>query len=117
MMPQDLPSFVATLPEAEMSFPDARGWISQSHDHQIVFLSFPAGAKAAPHSHGAQWGVVLAGELLLTVEGETRRYCLGEWHHVPAGAVHSAEFPVDTLLMDVFADVDRYRRKSAATAR
>lgn len=112
-MRHELPSFVATLPEARMSFPEARGWISQSHDHQVVFLSFPAGAKAAPHKHGEQWGVVLAGEMLLTIEGETRRYGLGEWHHVPAGALHSAEFPADTFLMDVFADVDRYRPMAA----
>lgn len=112
-MEDELPSFVNKLPEAQMTFPEARGWISQAPDHQVVFLRFPAGTKAAPHKHGAQWGVVLAGEMLLTIEGETRRYGLGEWHHVPAGAVHSAEFTTDTFLMDVFEDVDRYRPKKA----
>ena len=113
-MSADLPSFLEKLPQARMSFPGARGWISQSADHQVVFLSFPAGAKAAPHTHGAQWGVVLAGEMLLTIDGETRRYRTGDWHHVPSGVVHSAEFPADTLLMDVFEDVDRYRPASPA---
>ena len=108
-MNNDLPSFLEKLPQARMSFPEARGWISQSTDHQIVFLSFPAGTKAAPHSHGAQWGVVLSGEMLLTIGPETRRYGVGDWHHVPSGVVHSAEFLADTLLMDVFEDVDRYR--------
>jgi quercetin dioxygenase-like cupin family protein len=112
-MALELPSFLARLPEAQMSFPQARGWISQSSDHQIVFLSFPAGAKAAPHSHGAQWGVVLHGEMLLTIGTETRRYRTGDWHHVPSGVVHSAEFTADTLLMDVFEDPDRYRAKAA----
>jgi quercetin dioxygenase-like cupin family protein len=112
----ELPSFIATLPEAAMSVADARGWISQAADHQVVFLQFPAGTKAAPHSHGEQWGVVLAGEMLLTIAGETRRYGVGDWHYVPAGAVHSAEFPADTFLMDVFADADRYRSKPAPPA-
>ena len=112
----ELPSFIATLPEAAMSVADARGWISQAADHQVVFLKFPAGTKAAPHTHGAQWGVVLEGEMLLTISGETRRYGVGDWHYVPAGAVHSAEFPADTFLMDVFADADRYRTRPAPSA-
>lgn len=102
------------LPEAAVAHTGTRGWISQAGNHQVVFLEFAAGTKAAPHSHGAQWGVVLKGELVLTIEGQTRRYGLGEWHYVPAGAVHSAEFPVDTQLLDIFADVDRYKTKGTA---
>jgi quercetin dioxygenase-like cupin family protein len=36
------------------------------------------GITLPPHSHGDQWGTVLAGQLALTREGETRVYRPGE---------------------------------------
>jgi quercetin dioxygenase-like cupin family protein len=105
------PSFVTQLPEAAVQFPGVRGWISQSRDHQVVFLFFPAGSSAAPHRHGAQWGVVLSGELVLTMNEITHRYGPGEWHHVPAGVTHAATFPQDTWLIDIFEEPDRYQAR------
>jgi len=92
-----------------MTFHGARGWISQSVNHQIVFLHFPAGSKATPHRHGAQWGVVLSGRMVLTFDSTSHQYGPGEWHHVPAGTMHSVDFLEDTWLIDIFDDANRYR--------
>jgi quercetin dioxygenase-like cupin family protein len=108
-MPHGFPSFIDKLPQAAISHAGARGWISQASDHQVVFLQFPAGAKAAPHTHGAQWGVVVSGAMRLTIGDETRDYGPGDWHFVPSGVVHSAEFLADTCLIDIFDEKDRYR--------
>ncbi len=111
-MPNPFPSFVDVLPEAAVSHAGVRGWVSQAADHQVVFLHFPAGAKAAPHAHGTQWGLVVSGKLRLTIDGLARDYGPGEWHEVPSGVVHSAEFPEETCLINVFAESDRYKTKA-----
>ena len=65
--------------------------------------------KVAPHSHGEQWGIVVEGEMELTVDGRTRRCGPGDSYHIPAGAVHSANFLSHFRAIDVFADADRYK--------
>ncbi len=105
------PPMIKRLPEADIPFPGVRGWISQGEDHQIVFLEIEPIGEVSPHSHGEQWGVVLEGEMDLTVGGETRRYRVGDAYHVAAGAVHSARFPKPFRAIDFFAEKDRYKPK------
>ena len=45
--------------KADIHFKWIQGWISQSENHQLVFLEIEPIGKVAEHSHGAQWGVVL----------------------------------------------------------
>jgi mannose-6-phosphate isomerase-like protein (cupin superfamily) len=43
------------------------------------------------HTHATETAhIVLAGEMSLTMDGQTRRFAAGERCDVPAGAVHSA---------------------------
>lgn len=70
--------------------------------------------EVPPHSHGAQWGVVVEGEMMLIPlcgTGETRSYRKGEAYFIPAGAVHSARFNSRVFVIDFFADPDRYKAK------
>ncbi|MFN8579608.1 MAG: cupin domain-containing protein [Gemmatimonadaceae bacterium] len=113
-MPTPFPSFTTLMPEAAVAHAGVRGWVSQAPDHQVVFLHFPAGTTAAPHAHGTQWGLVVSGKLRLTAGGVTREYGPGDWHEVPAGVQHSAEFPEETCLINVFADSDRYKTKAGS---
>ena len=63
----------------------------------VVFATYKAGAVLPPHSHETDnVGVVTRGAILLTMEGQARRLGPGDWYHVPAGAVHAAEFLEDT---------------------
>jgi len=64
-----------------------------------------------PHSHGAQWGMVIEGEMRLTAGEETRDLKKGDSYVIPAGVVHSAVFLTRVYAVDVFADPDRYRVK------
>ena len=103
------PDVIRNLPEADIPLDGVRGWISQASDHQIVFLDIDPIGAIPPHSHGEQWGIVVEGEMELTIGGETRRYGPGDSYHVPAGIVHGATFLSHFRAIDFFADAERYK--------
>ena len=103
--------FILGLPEADIPFRGVRGWISQAPSHQVVFLDIEPIGQVAPHRHGEQWGIVVEGEMDLTIGGVTRTYAAGDSYHVPANVEHAATFRTRVRVIDVFADVDRYRPK------
>jgi len=110
-MEQIYAGFITNLPEADISFEGVKGWLSQSGNHQVVFLEIDAIGEVAEHRHGAQWGIVVQGEMDLTVAGVTRTCRKGDTYFIPAGVLHSAVFREKTWAIDVFADKDRYLPK------
>ena len=111
-MPDDIyPDVITNLPEADIPFPGVRGRLSQGEDHQVVFFDIEPIGEVPPHSHGEQWGVVIDGEMDLTIAGQTRTYRKGDSYHIPAGVVHGATFRTPVRVIDVFADRDRYSAK------
>ncbi len=108
----DYSETIKTLPEVELPLSGVTGWLSQGENHQIVFFEIEAGCEVPPHSHGPQWGIVVEGEMELTIAGETRHYAQGDSYFVPAGAVHGAKFLTKFRAIDVFGDVDRYSARS-----
>ncbi len=64
------------------------------------------------HSHGAQWGTVVEGEIELTIGGETKTYSPGDSYSIPAGVEHGAQIKSGTRVIDVFEEADRYPIKS-----
>jgi quercetin dioxygenase-like cupin family protein len=105
------PDLIKNLPEADIAFPGIRGWISQSEGHQVVFMEIDAIGEVAEHSHGAQWGVVIKGEMELTIGSQTRTYRKGDSYFIPSGVPHSAVFWQKTYVIDFFADKERYKEK------
>ena len=73
-----------------------------------VFFTIHQDIELPPHSHGPQWGTVLKGSIALTMNGETRTHGVGETYDIPAGAVHSVKVPAGSVLLDIFAENDRY---------
>jgi quercetin dioxygenase-like cupin family protein len=68
-----------------------------ARDCDVLFAMYPAGTAVEPHAHDTDnWGVITKGELQITVDGREMRYGPGEWYHVPAQALHSARFAVET---------------------
>ena len=105
------PPMIRELPEADIPFEGVTGRLFQGANHQIVFFEIAPIGEVAPHSHGAQWGIVFEGEMELTIDGKTNTYRNGDSYFIPAGVTHSARFNQRTLLMDFFADADRYRAR------
>ena len=63
----------------------------------VLFASYPAGTVIDSHTHDTDnVGVITKGELILTLNGKTQRYTVGDWYHVPARAEHSAGFDQET---------------------
>jgi quercetin dioxygenase-like cupin family protein len=105
------PVFIKNLPEADIGFKGIRGWLSQGSDHQIVFFDIEPIGEVTEHSHGAQWGIVIDGEMDLTIGGVTRTYKRGDSYVIPEGVKHSAVFKKRSLVLDFFADKERYKAK------
>ncbi|MCP4593626.1 MAG: cupin domain-containing protein [bacterium] len=103
---------ITHLPQADIPMAGVRGWLSQAADHQVVFLDIDPIGEVPPHQHGEQWGVVVEGEMELTIGGETRRHGPGDTYHIPAGVEHSARFLSHFRGIDVFADANRYKVRS-----
>ena len=104
---------ITKLPRVDLPLDGVRGWLSQAADHQVVFFDIDPIGSIPPHSHGEQWGILVEGELELTIDGQTKRYGPGDSYHIPAGAVHGAKFLSHVRVIDVFADVDRYRPRAS----
>ena len=106
------PELIRSLPEIEAPVPGVRGWLLQGPRSQAVFFDIEAGIRIPPHSHCAQWGLVVEGEISLTIFGHAKTYRKGEWYFIPAGAVHSAEVDSRVNVIDVFDDPARYKPKA-----
>ncbi len=108
-----LPAFIRAFPALDLPLPSeaVTSHAIRSDDGLVVFFDFHQTCELPPHSHGAQWGTVLAGEIELTIGGKTQRYRPGESYFIPAGAVHSVLIPAGAKVVDVFEEPDRYSLK------
>ena len=109
-----LPAFIEALPAPVLPFPEdeVRARAMRSDRGLVVFFTFLRDFDLPPHAHGPQWGTVLEGPgIEFTIGGVTRRYLPGESYDIPDGVVHSARIPAGTVVLDVFAEPDRYPLK------
>lgn len=102
------PAFIKGLPRAALGLEEVTGYLLAGPKGQAVFFDLPAGASVPLHSHGAQWGIVVSGELELTIGEQTEIYRTGECYDIPAGTTHGARVLVPSLVVDVFAEPNRY---------
>jgi quercetin dioxygenase-like cupin family protein len=105
------PDFLRDLPEIDVPFDGIRGWLIQSNSMQVVFLDIDPVGEVPPHSHCAQWGLIVEGEMKLTIGGDTKLYKKGDWYFIPEGVIHSASFHSRVYAIDVFNEPQRYSAK------
>lgn len=99
------------LPEVDTPFTGLEGRMISGPDGQAVFFRAAEDVEVQPHSHGAQWGIVVTGRLHLTIEGETNVYEPGGTYTIGAGEEHAALIEAGTCVIDVFQEADRYNPK------
>ncbi len=75
----------------------------------MVFASFDKELNVPEHKHGAQWEVVVAGQVELTMDGTTRTYRPGQHFAIPADKLHSALVHAGYKAIIVFEEKDRYK--------
>ncbi len=90
----DFPDLIKTLPPFDGPFDAYR---LGAENCEVLFASYPAGTEIETHTHPTEnCGVITAGELLLTIDGEETRFGPGDWYHLMPNQPHSARFEVDT---------------------
>ncbi|MGD8395713.1 MAG: cupin domain-containing protein [Candidatus Eiseniibacteriota bacterium] len=105
------PPFVEDLPEIDFPFEGVSGHLLQGEQQQVAFVHFAARTDVPPHRHRAQWEIVVAGELHLTVDGETRTHRPGETFYIPAWVEHGAVVEAGYQAIIIFDQPDRYATK------
>ena len=102
------PNCIKDLPKAKIPLEGVQAWIGQGTTFQTAFFEIEPIGKIPPHSHKAQYGFVIEGEILLTIGDETKLYTKGDSYYIPEGVIHSAEFKTFCRIMDFFAEPARY---------
>jgi quercetin dioxygenase-like cupin family protein len=106
--PEPFADFIRALPMVDSPLASLRGWMLQTGQALAMFYEIPDGVVLPEHAHGAQWGVVLEGEIDFTIGGDTRTYRKGDTYFVPDGVAHHAVIHPGYVGIDVFADANRY---------
>ncbi|MFX0134100.1 MAG: cupin domain-containing protein [Candidatus Hodarchaeota archaeon] len=111
MTRQTFPGIITSLPRADIPLQGVQGWIAQGKEFQIVFFEIEPTGLVPPHSHGAQFGIVIEGEISLTISGVTKKYIKGDTYYIPEGVEHQAEFHSHFKSLDFFEEPERYKAK------
>ncbi len=106
------PEMIEQLPDIDIPIPGVRGKLFQGEGRQAVFFSVETTGEIPPHQHQAQWGVVLEGEMQMTVDGVSQRYKKGDSYFIPAGVTHSIQILSPLKALDFFDEPARYRPKN-----
>ncbi|MAM60521.1 cupin domain-containing protein [Maritimibacter sp. UBA3975] len=104
------PHFIDAFPTLDIPFPEdvVEARAIRSDAGLFVFFSFHKDFEIPEHSHKAQWGTLVAGEIEMTIDGETRTFGPGDSWDLPSGVPHSARIKAGTVAVDVFEEADRY---------
>src|SRR5262245_32153993 len=102
------PEMIARHPAVDLSLEGRESHLIQAGEQQFVFMSYQHDTDIPEHAHAGQWGVVLDGEMELTVEGERRLLRRGDSYYLPAGARHSARIHGGYKGLTMFDEKDRY---------
>ena len=112
-MPKDnfFPQIITNLPEADIPIKGIDSYILQGDNQQIIFMDFKNDCKIPEHSHEAQWGAVLNGEIELTINGKYHIFKKGDTYFIPKDVKHSARIKKGYKDLTLFNQMDRYKRK------
>lgn len=105
------PESILNLPEADIPLDGLKAYLSQSTNHQIIFMEFEKDAVLPEHSHESQYGIVLEGQIELTINGQTTTYSKGDRYFIPKGIIHSGKIFAGYADMTFFNEKDRYNTK------
>lgn len=106
------PEPIQKLPLADIPLDGIRARLSQSENHQIIFMEFDKDVLLPEHSHKAQYGIVLEGKIELTIDGITKFYTKGDRYFIPDGVPHSGKIYAGYCDMTFFDEKDRYNTVS-----
>jgi len=106
----EFPDFIRAFPALDVPFPDEVVSTNVTHSPAglTVFFTFHQDVELPPHSHKGQWGIVVDGEVEITMDGTTHVFTTGDSYNIPSGTVHAVKVKAGTKAIDVFEEPDRY---------
>lgn len=108
----DFPDIITALPHADIPIEGLSSYLLQGEKKQILFMKFEKDVDVPEHSHEAQWGVVLNGEMILTIEKKELILRKGDEYFIPKGKRHSAKIKAGYRDITLFNQKDRYKTLS-----
>lgn len=105
------PEMFEKLPLTDVPIPGVHVRLLRGPTASAIFWEATQDTSVPEHEHGAQWGVVLEGEIRLTIGSAARTCRRGDEYFVPAGVPHAAVLKKGARVIDFFDDPNRYREK------
>ncbi|MFT9494577.1 cupin domain-containing protein [Anaerosolibacter sp.] len=105
------PEPIINLPKADIPLKGIDAYLSQSNNHQIIFMEFAEDIDLPEHSHEAQVGIVLEGKIDLIIDGVKNTYQKGDRYYIPKGVKHSGKIYAGYADITFFNEKDRYSVK------
>jgi quercetin dioxygenase-like cupin family protein len=105
------PEPILNLPQADIPIKGGSAYLSQSNNHQIIFMEFAEDVDLPEHSHVSQLGIVLEGKIDLIIDGIKNTFQKGDRYFIPNGVKHSGK------IYDGYADITFFNQKDRYTAK
>ena len=105
------PDIINKQPIADIPLDGVNSRLIQAGQQQFIFMEFDQDVDVPAHSHKAQWGVVLDGQMELTIEGQTKTLRKGDSYFIEKDKVHSAKIKKGFKDLTLFDQADRYKEK------
>lgn len=105
------PKAIKKLPLADIPIKGLTAFLSQSPNHQILFMEFEEDVDLPEHSHESQYGIVLEGRIDLCFNGEMMSYTKGDRYYIPAGVKHYGKIYAGYADITFFNEKSRYKAK------
>ena len=87
-MPNIHPLIQANLSKFSGRF---EAWEHNASNLQLFCAYYPAGTIIENHTHVTDnCGIIIQGEIFITIDGVEKYYKVGDWYEVAAGVIHSA---------------------------
>lgn len=103
------PSIIKALPKVKLNLEGIEAWLAQGDSFQIVFFEIQPGTTIPSHSHKAQFGIVLEGEMTLTIGDIKHNLKTGDSYYIPENIPHQATFHTFVRAIDYFDEPNRYQ--------
>jgi len=99
------PGSIRRLPRTNLAGADV--FVHDADGSQILFIEVPAdrpAAVVATHTHDVEWGIVVEGEIEMTLGDRVERHGAGSTHLIPKGLPHSFRFAPGTSSVHYFVE-------------
>jgi mannose-6-phosphate isomerase-like protein (cupin superfamily) len=103
------PDTIKALPKVDINIDGIEAWLAQGDTFQIIFFEIQPGVNIPPHTHKAQYGIVIEGEMTLTIGDKSHNLKAGDSYFIPENISHHGAFHTFVRAMDFFDESKRYK--------